>query len=543
MPLMPIQASTPFRSVLMPNMSSSHGPPMQNASPVENSPPAKLDSAVEVSRGASYLTIQLLITSAAQVLTFAILARIITPREIGILAVLSLVVALCAAINGAAFQQATTKFIGELGEGGRKAGLGVFYQAFRITIILSAPLAVVIFLGAPTLASDLLGDVAQTQLFRILAIDTLFYSGALPVALGALLGFKKFKAAATIGSAGSILRQCLIILLILALTNFIGLVIAWTISDIALVAAYTGYLVWEFGRSKVGFPARRMLNYSWPLSVGNIVNFSYNYFDRAILIVFVPLAALGVYNAALTAFGVILSVQGAMGNALLPALSDIGGRGELASCRRASWFISRYASLSMVPLGFGLLATAQPAITLFVGHAYIGGVEPLMILCGVFALVAFGIGLGPMLLALSHTRAIMLITAASVLVGLVSAFFLLPVAGIVGASIARGLALAGSTILTVVVLKRRKALRLDFEAAWKSLVAGGAMVAVLLLAQAVAYNRLLLPVYVVLGAIVYLVALRLLKAIREDDVRLFRRYLGPRFGFAATVLNALLLPK
>jgi len=538
-----LRASTSLESVWIPEMYSSPSQAPQTASPTDNSAPVKQDSAVEVSRGASYLTIQLLITSAAQALTFAILARIITPSEIGILAVLSLVTALSAAINGTAFQQASSKFIGELATRGKKIPLGVFYQAFRISMMLAVPLAVFIFLGAPFLASELLGQVAQAQLFRILAVDVLVYSGALPVAIGALLGFKRFKAAATIGSAGSILRQCLIILLILALSNFVGLVIAWVVSDFALVAAYTLYILRSIGVPKVGFSSRRMLSYSWPLTIGNVVNFGYTSFDRAILVVFVPLASLGVYYAAITAFGVLLSISGAMNNALLPTFSDIGGRGDLESCRRATWLVSRYVSLTMIPLGFGLLATAKPAITLFVGQAYVEGVGPLMVLCGVFALTALGSSLGPMLLALSHTRSVMLITAASVLAGLASAYVLLPILGILGASIARGFALVGSTVLTIVVLRRRKAVRIDFEAAWKSGLAGGVMVGVLVLTQMVIYSKFLLPAYVLLGTFIYLIALRQLKAIREDDLNLIRRYLGPKFGFAATVLNAILAPK
>jgi len=197
----------------------------------------------------------------------------------------------------------------------------------------------------------------------------------------------------------------------------------------------------------------------------------------------------------------------------------------------------------MIPLGFGLLATAKPAITLFVGQAYVEGVGPLMVLCGVFALTALGSSLGPMLLALSHTRSVMLITAASVLAGLASAYVLLPILGILGASIARGFALVGSTVLTIVVLRRRKAVRIDFEAAWKSGLAGGVMVGVLVLTQMVIYSKFLLPAYVLLGTFIYLIALRQLKAIREDDLNLIRRYLGPKFGFAATVLNAILAPK
>ena len=86
-------------------------------------------------------------------------------------------------------------------------------------------------------------------------------------------------------------------------------------------------------------------------------------------------------------------------------------------------------------------------------------------------------------------------------------------------------------------------MRIDFEAAWKSGLAGGVMVGVLVLTQMVIYSKFLLPAYVLLGTFIYLIALRQLKAIREDDLNLIRRYLGPKFGFAATVLNAILAPK
>ena len=99
---------------------------------------AGLTSAVTVSRGASYLTIQTLITSIAQALSFAILARIITQSEVGILAVLSLITALTQALNGAAFQQASSRFIGELGSDSREVASAVFYQSMRVTLLFQS---------------------------------------------------------------------------------------------------------------------------------------------------------------------------------------------------------------------------------------------------------------------------------------------------------------------------------------------------------------------------------------------------------------------
>lgn len=496
------------------------------------------DAAVVVSRGASYLALQSVITSIAMAISFAVLARIITPKQMGILAVLSLITALSQAIDGSAFQQSASKFIGELSFSQREIASSIFYQTFRISLIVSIPLAAFIFLEAPALASMLLGAPEYTKLFMVLALDVLVYAGALPVGIGTLFGMQRFKTAATIGIAGTILRQFLIIVLILFMRDFVGLVIAWVLSDYATFAVYAMYIFRVIGRPKIFFSARKLLNFSWPLSVGSVISFGYGWFDRALLIGFVPLASLGIYNAAMIAFGVLTGILGSLSNALLPAYSEIVSRDPLESCRNATRLTSRYGSFIIVPLAFGLLATARPALTLFVGQAYAEGTGPLMILSCVFALIAFGTGSSSMILALAETRLASGITVVSVGVGLASAYLLLPIWSIVGASVARGLALVTSTALTVAVLDRKKAISLDMEAIWKSLMAGALMVAVLVLIQSLFYNRFLLPGYVFAGAIVYLVMLRLLKALRAEDFDLIERYLGPRLGFVGRILRA-----
>ena len=498
--------------------------------------------AIIVSRGASYLAIQNVITTVAQVVAFAILARIITVEEMGILAVLSLVTAFCQALDGAAFQQAATKFIGELHPNKKATISAIFYQSARVSILFSLPLALVVFLLSPTLSSALVGTATDAYLFRFLALDILVFAGVLPVAIGTLYGLQRFRAASTIGVVGVLLRQCLIIILIIFLHDFVGLVIAWVLSDLATFAAYLVYIFRVVGWPSGVFSVRKLLGFSWPLNIGSVLSFGYSWFDRALLVAFVPLAALGVYNAMLFAFSALSGISVSISNAVLPVFSNMSGRGDgLESGRKATRLASRYASLTVVPLAFGLLAVAKPALTVFVGEAYVGGTLPLMILCLAFGLTAFSVGVTPMLIAISGTRMSMVATAASVFVGLASAYFLLPLWGIVGTSVARGLAIVAGAGFVLLVLHRRKAMRLDVEAIWKSLAAGVVMEAVLFGAQMILYSRLLLPVYVVLGGITYLVALRLLKIVRRDDVDLIARFLGPRLNFACKLLDAIVV--
>ena len=65
------------------------------------------------------------------------MARIITPAEVGILAVLSLTTSLSQAINGGAFQSAAIKYVGEYAGADDDLAAGVFYQTLQVSIIIS----------------------------------------------------------------------------------------------------------------------------------------------------------------------------------------------------------------------------------------------------------------------------------------------------------------------------------------------------------------------------------------------------------------------
>jgi len=121
--------------------------------------------------------------------------------------------------------------------------------------------------------------------------------------------------------------------------------------------------------------------------------------------------------------------------------------------------------------------------------------------------------------------------ASSSWIELSSAYVLLPFMGITAASIARGLVMVASLALTVIALRRKNAVSIDLTTLRKSLIARGSDGGHPRPHVDGVYGSFLLPGYVVLGLIVYLAILRLLKAVREHDIELTRKYLGTReFG-------------
>jgi O-antigen/teichoic acid export membrane protein len=435
------------------------------------------------------------------------------------------------------------KFVAEnMSRGEKGVAAAAFYQAIKLTLCLAGLLGLAVFLGATTLAAHLLGEASYAVLFQVLALDIVVYAGALPVLGGMMLGLQKFKEIATIGIfVSSVLRQVLIIVLIVLLSNFVGIVIAWVISDIAAASVYLACALQTLGRPRFDFRLDKLLRFSLPLTISSIADFAQSWFDRSLLVIFVPLTALGVYNTTIVAFGVLLAVSYAIGNALFPAYSAMQTPGQSQTLGNALRMASRYVSLAVVPLALGLLATARPALTLLVGEAYVEGSGPLMILSGIFAFTVFGSALGPMLLALAETRLVSAITIVAVVVSLAAAFLLLPIWGIVGASVARGFSMIIGTVLTIIVLRRKIGLRLDLEAITKSLIAGVTMASAVIVLQIPIYNKLLLPVYVFVGLVVYLVALRLLRAVRPEDIELIRGYLGNRLVLVTNLMSRILL--
>lgn len=500
------------------------------------------DQHVNVTRGVSYLVLQSVGTNVVIIVSFVVLARLISTQEMGIYAVLLLINASCVAFF-TWFPQAVVKFVAEnISRGLRSVAAAVFYKALVANIVISAPVAAAIYVGAPLLSSHLSGNPALAPLFQILAFDTFIWAGLLPVLTAALLGLHMFRETATIGLVvEGVIRQMLIILLIVVLKNFAGLVIAWVISDAGTAVIYFVLTVRALGAPRFDFPLLRLLRYYLPLEFLSITGYAQTWFDRALLLVFVPLATLGIYNAALTAFGVLTGVSNAMSNVLFPAYSSVQEKAEVrVELGRAIRLATRYSSLVLTPLGLGLLATARPALILFVGESYVAGYLPLAIFCGAFAITAFTVALGPAFLALEETKLFSSINGSSVIISLAVAYFLLPEWGVLGAAAARAFAMILAAVLTIIFLRRKITLQLDLRTIARHLFAGGTMALVIIAVELVKYSKLLLPVYVLLGAVVYSILLRLLKTVDASDMYLLSRFLGKRLLPVSQILSWIL---
>jgi len=114
---------------------------------------------------------------------------------------------------------------------------------------------------------------------------------------------------------------------------------------------------------------------------------------------------------------------------------------------------------------------------------------------------------------------------------------LLPFLGVTGIAVVRAVAMIFSFVLTFLVLRRRTSIEFDKVAIWKSWVAAAIMFVTVGLVEQAYMSRYMLPLLILVGGTVYVVALRLLKAVNEDDIELVRKLLGNRAMFVTKILQ------
>ena len=280
-----------------------------------------------------------------------------------------------------------------------------------------------------------------------------------------------------------------------------------------------------------GFSLKRIMGFSWPIYLSSWVGFGYNWFDRTLLLAYVPLADVGVYNVAVTAFGVMASIPGAISTALFPQYSELQGRDGMRSLEKAVSTASRYVSYVVVPLAVGLAATARPAISLFAGRAYEMGAIPLAILSLFGAVTCVRAALSDIFSIAERTKVSALLSLIVLSISVFLGILLLPSTGVLGATILRGVAMVLGLVLMLEVLRRMRlfAVGFDFEALWKSWFASFIMAGAVLGFQLLLYSKYLLPLYILAGVVVYLVMLRFLRAVRAHDIHLVKVFVGKRF--------------
>ena len=252
--------------------------------------------------------------------------------------------------------------------------------------------------------------------------------------------------------------------------------------------------------------AGSMLRYGRGIVAVNVVAALVHHADAAVVGRFVGTAALGVYQIAykIPEMSIAILVW-VVSKVAFPAFAKVqAARGDLAAAYRASL---QYVTAMTVPAAAGLWIVAEPLVHTFFGTKWAAAIPVLRMIAIYMAIRSFGSSTGDILKATGRTRLLALL-------GMARAVVLIPVLvwaaryGVVGVAAAMAAGTAVSTLVSLVVAGRilHVGPRAMLTTIRSSLIAGGAMTAALLVLRGLLGSLSHGPALVLLvlsGALVY----------------------------------------
>jgi stage V sporulation protein B len=488
-------------------------------------------SGARVAKGASYLFIQGLIANACSLLFLIIAARILPVSNIGAISAFGIIASLFMTMGTFAVPSGATKYISEyLGKGEQRTAKDVFEKCLRFGLLTTIIISFLCLALSGVISTLALSDPSLEPIIRVLALDigALIFNAVLS---GILFGLQKFHVIALVGIATSTLKLLASIYFLDVGLKLLGVVIGWVIAD--LVSAIILLLLTSRSFRKVSnsneLPFGEILRYSLPLYGSSIIAYFSSTIDRFVVLSLSNLTVLGIYSIAMAAVNAIGIVSSSIGNSLFPQMAQLQGLHGRDALKEASVKASRYVFLIFMPLAIGLLATAYPTIELFFGESYTSGSLPMIIVSIVVALTSASVIIGNLLLSLGMTRTILEASVISVAIGAAVSALLVSPLGSIGAAIGRAALLSASFAYSAYTLRTAFGLYLDISAFKKSLICSGIMAIGVIIAQLLLSGKYMLPIYIAIGVIIYVLTLRISKALTYQDVQLLNEILPSRF--------------
>lgn len=506
-----------------------------------------------VARGATYVFIQSFLTSIVSVVYFAVLAHTLPQEDMGVFALLSFLLTLPQILGTFSLTSAAIKYIPQhLAENSPEKAKAVVSRVLQIGLMSSAVTFVMLFVPAEWTSTVMFGQSGYASLLRLLALCSIFtiLQGNF---ISFLQGLQRMREVSIISMVYTFIHIPLSIILLLMGIRLYAVVIGWIVGLAITTTAGLALAIRYLGLTRKFYPIKPLLRFSIPLYFSGIVTYFVGWVDQLVLASFTSLETLGVYFVAVRASVVPALFSNAIITALLPQLSELYTTQGISSLKDAFRVSVRYAVLIGFPLILGVAVLAYPTIILLAGPEYAEAAVPLIIISFSAIAGAFGIATGPILWTLERTKIASVLSLVSVGASLLFSYIALAVLhfGMVGTAWARTLAAILALALGLYIVAHYVPIFFDKEAIWKASAASAFMVLAIVGTDLIrmvmspsSYRFLeirlhLLPVYIIIGALAYFVAVILLKALKKPDLDLVEEYLPSRLRWVANWLRRL----
>jgi len=397
--------------------------------------------------------------------------------------------------------------------------------------ILSAIFALLVFFLSAMVSRILLKTHEYDNIIRIMSLGILFSSLVDSLDLLAQIT-QQFGKISIIKVIGDVLSRVSSISLyfIMGLKGYI-IGLAWMpIIGIILYILLLRKLLFV----KSGFyPWFKLVMYSLPFYGKGFMRFGLMQLDQIVIGTLLEPKSLATYFMAKRFSNYIYMVVTAIGQPALIKISQLKAKG--ANRMRAVFSkISRYNCFVFIPLCIGVASISYPLFHLYGGKRYTNGTSILVLLA--LAMLVYSVMAGVYLRGVFlYGKPVQLFAVDGIgcLLNILFIVVFVSALGATGIALASLLAYIGSMFYARYLFKKIIPVQFDKKALKDSLIASFAMAAVIVVLQLIYYNLLIIPLYILVGLITFMLIFS--RRLERKDIELVEDFLPGRFKSLVTV--------
>lgn len=504
-----------------------------------------METTAGVGRGAASLFAANIVSLVANTAYYVILTNVLHTVQVGIVTTLNImiwffVVVCCLAqpvVFGAPIPAplAVLKFVPEfMAKNEQKTAAQVFKISLGVTIMIGFIVAAALTLLPPSLVTILGGQAILPIYLRLSAADMLVIAAS-QVCLGVIVALGGSYVASLYIMVWSLVRY-VFASAFLVMFGIAGVLAGWVVGDFVVLLVTLRWAVSRLGGQggSGDVSGKEIARYNAYTFLGALAGYAMNQADRLFALWQRGLSGVAVYNVALVGGGIVAYVPNVLVTVLVPALAALLVSNRTEQIHEMIRSYSRYVSLVVVPIGFGLAAILNVLLGIF-GSAYVSGWSPGAIVSIATGLTAVGAVYAGVLIAIGKLRwytAANLLGLAALLV--VSAV-LTPILGLNGPALGRSSLLVVVALIYVLAAYKNGVFYIDSHAYAIVMVCSSVMAAIvfgaLLLIPGFVMKLVMLPVVVLLGLLLYVGLLRISRLLTVKDLSFLHDLLPRRLWF------------
>lgn len=329
-------------------------------------------------------------------------------------------------------------------------------SAIEVAVPLSLFAAVSIYLASGWLATDVFNEPSLEPLFVVAAIATPFY-GLQRLAIGAARGQEETVPKVLIENL-LIPGSQLVLTLLVILLGYHMLGVAWAFAGGLVLAGLLG-AIYLLKRTPIRMAARGSMHrelavFSIPLVITGIMFNLIHYLDTFLLGYLSTASSVGIYNTVYPLSQLVTVFLSSFGFLFLPAISGLQSDGRIDRADDLAKLTAKWIFFLTFPVFALMFFFPEPTISLTFGAKYAPGALALSVLVFGF-LVHSGFGpTGKGLVALGHTRLVMIDNVIAAAVNVALNIYLIPRFDFLGAAIASVIAFWTLDVLWLYQLHR-----------------------------------------------------------------------------------------